>query len=76
MRGTVVLGNNVSRQDMLIRGETIAQLGDLWESILKRYVHVKDAGNIIAGHGGVLDRFDSLVFSTPIFYFYISHFYK
>ncbi len=52
-----------------------ALLGDLWESVLKRDVNVKDAGVLIAGHGGVIDRFDSLLFSTPIFYFYIKYFY-
>jgi phosphatidate cytidylyltransferase len=50
-----------------------AQLGDLWESILKRDVAVKDSGDIIAGHGGFLDRFDSLFITAPIAYLYFKY---
>ncbi len=46
-----------------------AQMGDLWESTLKRDVAVKDSGDAIPGHGGVLDRFDSLFISTPVAYY-------
>jgi len=49
----------------------VGQLGDLYESLLKRRAKVKDISSIIPGHGGVLDRFDSALFAAPMLYIYL-----
>ena len=50
----------------------ISQLGDLFESLIKRDCQVKDSGKILPGMGGVLDVIDSIIFTAPTFYLYIT----
>ena len=55
-------------------GSIIAQMGDLFASSIKRYVGIKDYGKLIPGHGGVLDRFDSVILVAPFVYSVINLF--
>ena len=64
-------------KDIIILGSIfgiIGQLGDFFESMFKREIDVKDSGTILQGHGGVLDRFDSLLFVIPSLYLYVEYF--
>ena len=55
---------------------TIGQIGDLVESLYKRDAGVKDSSNIIPGHGGIFDRFDSLIFASPVILLILKYYGK
>jgi len=55
-----------------IIGAIMTELGDLTFSLIKRKCGIKDYGNLIPGHGGALDRFDSMTFAAPTMYFMVT----
>ena len=50
-------------------GALISMVGDLAASAVKRNMEIKDYGKLIPGHGGILDRFDSVIFTAPVIYY-------
>ncbi len=56
-----------------VAGGLISMIGDLAASAIKRNYEIKDYGNLIPGHGGILDRFDSVIFTAPIIYYLIKY---
>jgi phosphatidate cytidylyltransferase len=64
-------------RDCLILGfglSIFGQLGDISESMFKRGAEVKDSGSLIPGHGGILDKMDSLLYTSPALYYYYKYF--
>ena len=57
-------------------GSAFSQVGDLSASAIKRYTKIKDFGYLIPGHGGILDRFDSVLFTAPVVYYIVFFLYK
>lgn len=74
---TSLFPNSLTVQNWIIISSLCAlfgTLGDLFESKLKRMAGVKDSGNIMPGHGGFLDRFDSFLFAAPAVWLYVKYF--
>lgn len=69
------LGNVVLFMILAIIVSIMAQLGDLAASKIKRLTKIKDFGDIIPGHGGVMDRFDSILLTAPAVYYYVKYFF-
>lgn len=81
--GYILMHFNIIQPQILILfailgslGSVVAQIGDLAASAIKRNNNIKDYGNLIPGHGGIMDRFDSIIFVSPFVYISISLFFS
>ena len=57
---------------LAIIGGILSQIGDISASSIKRKANIKDYGNILKGHGGIMDRFDSVIFLGPVVYYFVT----
>ena len=70
---SLMQGNNyVKMIPLSLIASVVSQLGDFASSAIKREFNVKDFGNILPGHGGVMDRFDSIIFVSPLVYYLLT----
>lgn len=67
--GAITSGNTLEYAIICAVGSLISMVGDLAASAIKRNQNIKDYGTLIPGHGGILDRFDSMIFTAPVIYY-------